>query len=246
MLLAIPLLLTSIVLAGPAAAQSELRSRLERYQADRGSLQRSYDIPMSHLCSERMRSFYEGWTRELAAIDFERLSLEGRVDFLLFRNHLEGRLERLAFEEQRDLQVVPLVPFFETIVRLAEAHLWMEPIDPEHAATQLAGLAKQISSASSELEQKLKDGPSDFPPTLAKRAADRVAELRRTLNEWRAFYDGYDPLFTWWARHPSDEAERALSGYEGFLRDRLAGKQGADDPVIGDPIGREALLADLA
>jgi uncharacterized protein (DUF885 family) len=42
---------------------------------------------------------------------------------------------------------------------------------------------------------------------------------------------------------PYAAADKALEDYAWFLREKLAGfKKGEDDPVIGDPIGRDALL----
>jgi len=228
-----------------AEIDSELRPLIQRYSADRGSVSRTYDIPMSRTASERMARFYGEWLDSLEAIDFEQLSLEGQVDWLLFRNHLQHRLRTVAFEAERNREILPLIPFAFRIVELAEAHQRMEPMDAEAAATRLNELDRAIEEAQKELSKKL-DEHQDFQPTVANRAASRAGELRRTLQSWHAFYDGYDPLFSWWTRAPYQSAHQALKDYAEFLRKRLVGGQGAGDPVIGDPIGREALLGDLA
>jgi len=83
--------------------------------------------------------------------------------------------------------------------------------------------------------------------TVANRAAGTVDGLRRTLREWHGFYSGYDPTFTWWLDEPYKAADKALTDYATFLRQRVVGiKPGDDNAIIGDPIGREALLSDLA
>jgi uncharacterized protein (DUF885 family) len=73
--------------------------------------------------------------------------------------------------------------------------------------------------------------------------------LRNTLRHWHDFYDGYNPEFTWWAKQTYPKADKDLQDYADFLRKRLAGMtaaEGEEEPVIGDPIGRDALLDALA
>jgi hypothetical protein len=70
--------------AQPApAATSELRDTVDRYTADRAVLLRRYDVPFSPARQERMRAFYDEWRGRLRAMDFNRLGLEGRVDYVL-------------------------------------------------------------------------------------------------------------------------------------------------------------------
>ena len=38
---------------------------------------------------------------------------------------------------------------------------------------------------------------------------------------WFKYYDGYDPLFTWWAGDPYKKVDEALTDYSAFLRERV-------------------------
>ena len=82
---------------------------------------------------------------------------------------------------------------------------------------------------------------------MALRAASQLANQRQTLDEWFEFYRGYDPEFTWWNLDPWRRADSALTRYEKAIRRDIIGqKEGEDEPIIGDPIGAEALRAELA
>jgi uncharacterized protein (DUF885 family) len=82
---------------------------------------------------------------------------------------------------------------------------------------------------------------------VARRAATAVEELRRVLKDWATFYEGFVPDFNWWLKKPAADAQTALEGYTKFLREELAGLKGEDDdPLVGDPIGAEALKGALA
>jgi uncharacterized protein (DUF885 family) len=83
--------------------------------------------------------------------------------------------------------------------------------------------------------------------TVANRAAMRLNGLRGNLREWYGFYNGYDPLFTWWCDDPYKKVDLALDAYGKFVREKLAGlRPGDEETIVGDPVGRQALLDDLS
>ena len=82
---------------------------------------------------------------------------------------------------------------------------------------------------------------------MARRGARTTENLRKALKEWYENYSGFDPSFTWWVNEPYKEADKALDGYQTFLTEKLVGIK-ADDKttIIGDPVGREALMDELS
>ncbi|MEJ2540906.1 MAG: hypothetical protein P8188_13205, partial [Gemmatimonadota bacterium] len=56
--------------------QSEMRAALVRYDEDRDALMRRYDIPLSPVRRDRLRTFYRGWLGALEAMDFDALNHE--------------------------------------------------------------------------------------------------------------------------------------------------------------------------
>ncbi len=84
-------------------------------------------------------------------------------------------------------------------------------------------------------------------PSVALRAAKAVGSLRESLRTWFTFYDGFTPEFSWWVRKPHEAADKALEEYAKYLREEIAGLHGKDeDPLVGDPIGEDALRRSLA
>ena len=81
---------------------------------------------------------------------------------------------------------------------------------------------------------------------MAFRAQDSVATLTFALRGWFDYYQGYDPMFSWWAEAPYKRAAQALDAYRRLLRERVVGiRPGEDEEIVGTPIGREALATDL-
>src|SRR4029079_10962841 len=107
--------------------------------------------------------------------------------------------------------------------------------------------------------------------------------LQNTLRNWYTFYNGYDPVFTWWNEEPYKVLDQSLTNYAQFLSERVVGirsesggqGQGGRGPgaggagtgadagggfqrstsvaarpgdasdIVGDPIGRKALISEL-
>jgi uncharacterized protein (DUF885 family) len=242
------------------SSQSELRAVIERYTADRGTLARTYPIAYSLNRQARMQQFYEEWLGRLAELNFESLSPEGRIDYLLLRNHLQHEQRQLELQNKFHEEEAPFLPFALAILGLEDARRRMEPVDSAKAAHALSDLAKQVDGSRQSAEANLRSG--NINKSTANRAADTVQGLRNTLHHWFDFYNGYDPLFTWWAAEPFKAADTALQNYGTFLRERVAGARrggtsgsgrgtvvaqaGESDDIIGNPIGRDGLMSELA
>jgi uncharacterized protein (DUF885 family) len=225
---------------------SELRPVIERFSSDRGSLSRFYNIPVSAARQTRMKQFYNEWLARIAQFDFDKLSHAGQIDYLLFKNHLDYELRQLDIQAGQLAETEPLAPFARTIIELHEARRRMDPINPQKLAALLNELNKQIAAARASIEAAVKADPNKFKKTVANRAATQLAGLRGTLKTWFDYYNGYDPLFSWWVGEPYKQLDQSLQAHVVFLREKLVGVKADDrEAIIGNPIGREALLSDL-
>lgn len=264
-----------------APAASELTPFIERYSTDRAAMRRRGYAEISPTRAAQRERFLSEWRRLLGEVEFDSLSQEGRIDYILMRNHLDYELRQIGIDRTSQAEVAPLLPFAEVILRLDERRLAKERVDAAAAAAALTDLVGQIDgtrraveaglreprasadenqagegqAAEPEADEPLAENPADpavpdrivAKKTVANRAAGTVDDLRRTLREWHGFYNGYDPTFTWWLEEPWKAADKALSDYASFLRQRVVGiTPGDETAIVGDPIGREALLSDLA
>jgi len=207
---------------------------IQRYSADRDSLNRTYAIRYSETRRARFDRFYTEQQAEMAKVNFDALSQDGRVDYLLFRNLLQYQRRQLQLGASRTREIEPLLPFAPAITALEEARKRMEPVDPKRAADSAATMLRSIEDARKRLESGTKP-----KAILASRAAARLTALRKTYKEWFDFYNGYDPNFTWWMADPYKRADAALEAYAKAIQ------PSESSTVVGEPAGREALLDDL-
>jgi len=230
---------------------SEMRSVIERYTSDRGSLLRFYSVEASGARQTRMRRFYNEWLTALTKLDFDRMSQDGRIDYLLFKNHLEHELRQLDLQSKALAEVAPLIPFAQTITDLEDSRRRMEAIESPKIASLFTRMSKQIDATSKAVEVGLKaDAKADAikpKKTVAYRAVASVTSLRNTLKSWYGFYNGYDPMFTWWVSEPYKSVDQSLEKYAALLREKILGlKPGDNTEIVGDPIGHDALMSELA
>ena len=256
-------------------AKSELRPVIERYVADRGSLTRSYPVDISPARQTRFQQFYRDWLTLLGKMNFDTMSQDGKVDYVLLKNHLEHEAQQLELDRKALAEIAALMPFAQTITDLSETRRRMEKIDAQKAAVQLHEMNKQIEAARRALETSLRAEPGKLKKTVANRAATTVTSLRNILRTWYGYYNGYDPMFTWWVEEPYKAVDTTLGNYATFLTERVVGlrateasatmaqgggrggaggggqrptnaRVGDTSDIIGDPIGREALMTELA
>jgi hypothetical protein len=245
---------------------SELRDVVARFWIDREALLRRYDARWSPDRRRYLGEFLQAWQAKIAAIDFEALGVDGRIDWLLLDNRLGHDLRLLHRENKRLAEAAPLLPFAETVLALEDARRRFEPVDPKATARTLASIADEIEKTQKGVEaglpQESRSGagtekaaaPAGKAPApirtskiVALRSAAILTGVRETFSKWFKFYDGYDPLFTWWCEAPYKRADADLEKYIKVLRERVVGVQpGEDEPIVGDPVGREAILQDLS
>jgi uncharacterized protein (DUF885 family) len=231
--------------------EGRLAGVIKRFTADRGSLNRFYSAPYSPIKRARFKQFYTEWLDALRQIDFDNLSQQEQVDYVLLKIQLDYELRQLDIEEKRFGEMESLLPFASSLIALEDSRRLMQPIDPPKVAALLTSLNKSIQETKKGLEAGLKADVKPKAPalkkTVANRASETVSSLRTMLKNWFGYYNGYDPAFTWWMAQPYRVIDSSLQEYAKFLREKIVGVR-MDDPtaIVGDPIGRDALMTELA
>ncbi len=216
---------------------SEMKIWIERYSTDRFTLGRLFPVESSPARQTRYKQFYSDWMATIGKLNFDAMSQDGKVDYLLFRTHLENQLQQLEINAKAFAEILPLMPFSKTITELAETRRNMEKIEPFKIASTLNAMNKEIDSARRSLEAGLRTEPGKWKRSALNRAATTLNGFRNTLRVWFGHYNGYDPLFTWWVDEPYKTVEQSLAAYATFLTDRVNGTRTAPTMATATPAG---------
>jgi uncharacterized protein (DUF885 family) len=251
LLCALALLSIPSLRAAPVSMPDVIRA----YEADARSIGAFYDLRWAESSLDRHQQLIADWRARIAGLDYDALPAAGRIDWLLLRNDLDREEEGLRVQRARLQELGELVPFRTVVADLEQARWRGDPVDPVAAATRVEGIAQALKEVRERLEAgRKKDDPEakkgvkplKVEPALALRAAKVTDALRGTLKRWFEFYHGYQPDFSWWLKSVHEETAKQLEDYAKFLREEIAGRKGKDeDPLLGAPIGRDALVRAL-
>jgi len=214
------------------------------YQADKAALQRKYPNSLSEVYFERFSKFYADAKKDLDKLDFEGLTNEQKVDYVLLRNQIDKSnyfhgLDLKAFNEVKNVieKAQPIYVFNES--RKAGVNPKSDKL-----AADFNQVEKEIRAEIITLKTKK---PYDSWQK-AELAADIVKELIKATEESYKFYYEYNPEFNWWMQAPNKKLIKTFEEYEGLLRKHFSNTLVKDDGsgIIGKPLGRDALLKDLS
>lgn len=231
-----------------AEAQRRMPDVITRFSADQESLWRTYRLGTSPERAHRFKEFYEEEQTSLGKLPFAALGHEDQVDYVLLQVHLADELHSLDVKERQDEAMLPLLPYAATVDGFVEQQRKMLTPDAQASALALAAVEGGVKNTEAKLSaEEAQGGKSKVDPVTANRAVQASLEMKRALHNWFEQYDGYDPLFTWWCAEPYKKADAAIDAHIAFLKEKLIGIKSDDKTtIIGDPVGREALQAELA
>lgn len=225
------------------AQQKDITDLLIHYEADRGSLYRFYQIDESPEKNARFKTFNNDYLTQLEAVSFDALSTDARVDYILFRTKLKENIYHL---DEAAAQVKTLSPWFPIADKIYAAEkLRRRGGKPD--AQALAGTYREMALAIKEKEKQLTNN-TDLNIYLLRRGEQVTKGLQEAIHSIQTFYNGYDPLFTWWIPAPYAQLDSALMSYANAWKTKMKQAPGTKDDgsgITGHPIGREELLRQL-
>ncbi|WP_232623010.1 DUF885 family protein [Pareuzebyella sediminis] len=239
------IILTLMVMAAPIlwAQNSKLADLVNEFEADKTALKRTYNIEESEEYYTRFSTFYDEWQKRMAALDFNSLSQQGKVDFVLLKNLVaKGKyfleLDYTAFKEVSDIGhfTKDIFPFIE------ERRRGKKP-DAKIVAQKFHDAVGTVTTKMKSLQSRpFKDWQT------AEKAAKLIVSFREGVKEAYDFYYGYDPDFTWWVKEPYEKLDQKLTDYIELLKSNYSQDSVKDDGsgIVGKPIGLDALNESLA
>lgn len=229
----------------PDAAES-IQDRIVRVTADEGVLKDFYNVETSPTRHARLDAFYETELAALAQQPFDAYATrDEQADHLLLRNYLTRTQRTLTRDRTRDAAFADFVePFAAPVRTWLERRQRVEPLDPQALADSFDETIGIVARTRDYVEEHA----SRYSRSAGWRGARAVRGLRDHLEEFHAFYAGYDPLFDWWVEEPYRRLHAALGRIADVIAEKIAGLRpgdDADDAIVGEPIGRAGLLAEL-
>ena len=186
----------------------------------------------------RLVKMDQEYLAKLEKLDFNRMSVHGQVDYILLKKNISESLRNLEQDAAMYKKVAHFFPFAETIYSFEQKRRRGTTVKGEEIAGQLHQALQSLESMTPTV-QKLEKMDLE----TASYAARVAGGLRSRLTNAFSFYNGYDPMFTWWVPAPYEALNAALSSYEKLLASKAEAPKVFNDGsnIGGKPVGRETL-----
>jgi hypothetical protein len=236
---------------------SEVNNLMVQYSADRGSIMRFYSAASSDEWwlrqqgsdfntperRERRLRLISDYLRQLEQADFDKMNINGKADYILFRRDLEDEQYQLLQEQALDEKIARYFPYAQRIYALNLPRRRGVAINAQAVAKEMDDIRKQIVTSIENLRKA---------DSIEKKTADHASAtangLKNVLKGYYNFYNGYDPLFTWWVPKTYLAVDSLLNVYSAILKNKgkvTTSQKDDGSGIIGCPIGREELMRQL-
>ncbi len=239
---------------------SEMADGLIQYDADKLSIMRFYATTPSQGGGgggfgqqgntynsperrKRLLQLIDEYKSMLKKLPFEKWNINGKVDYVLFKRNLESEQYQLLEEQKTYDQVANYLPFSDKLYALQVPRRRGIAVNGEDVAKELNDINKNIMNAIGSLKK------SDSLESKAANLASEAAKgLQGMMKDYFNFYNGYDPLFSWWVPKTYSETDSLLNVFSAAIKKK--GKVNTlqkDDGsgIIGNPIGSAELVRQL-
>ena len=234
---------------------SEMANQMVQYDADKGSIMRFYATsnPMefrgqgssynSPERRQRLLGLISANLKQLESVDFDKMNVNGKVDYLLFKRNLEDEQYQLQAEQKNYDQIAQHLPFSERIYTLIKSRNRGQSVNGQEVAKEMNGILNEVKQANAKLK-----GVESFDQNLANLASEAVKGMQAILKSYYNFYNTYDPLFSWWVPKTYTGLDAELETYAKSLAGKGKSTSTQKDDgsgIVGKPIGREELIRQL-
>ncbi|MEO5984226.1 MAG: hypothetical protein ABIP80_01905, partial [Ferruginibacter sp.] len=201
---------------------SEMADGLIQYNADKASIMRFYAAGSENFSRysynsperrKRLLVLIDEYLNMLNKLPFENWNINGKVDYVLFKRNLESEQYQLLEEQRLYGQVAKYITFSDRIYTLEMPRRRGFSVKGEEVAKELNEINKNIVKAIAEL--KILDS---LELNAAKLGSDAALGLQGSLRDYFNFYNGYDPLFTWWVPKTFSETDSLLNAFATAIR----------------------------
>ena len=233
----------------------EMPNIMEHYAADARNLSRYYS-PMASGASrgpgggdggvgspekrERLEKLNNDYLKKLEQLNFKNLSQECKVDYILFKRDIKEKLRQSAEETAEYNKVKQWLPFADKIYALEKIRRRGGPVDGEKVSKEWSGIVNDIKA----LQVKLKEEKS-IGAESGYIVGESIANIKRSLVSTNEFYNGYEPMYTWWVPKTFQALDEALTGYATALRSKIISVPADKSGIVGQPVGKEELVRQL-
>jgi hypothetical protein len=215
---------------------------MSTYYADVTALNRVYIVDGSPEKRERYKRLAEDYVQKLNGLAFDGLTEGCKADYVLFKRDLEETIFQANEEAKEYTALKGWFPFADTLYALEKVRRRGGNIGGQQVATSFNSILKQLKQLQDKLANDKKISVKE-----GRSARMIIGGIKAATKNVFTFYNGYDPLFSWWVPDVYRKLDSSLSAYSNtFTTVANATAPNKDSSgIVGYPIGRDELVRQL-
>lgn len=221
---------------------NEMPNIMQHYYADVTALHRVYIVNGSPERRERFKKLAEEYLTKLSLVNFNSLSNGCKADYVLFKRDLNETVYQANTETKEFAAVQKWFPFADSIYALEKIRRRGGAVDAKNTAANFTSICKQLA----QLKTKLTDDKI-ITVSNGRRASVIISGLQAAAKNVFGFYNGYDPLFSWWVPDTYKKLDSSLADYATAFKTVAEKNAPIKDSsgIVGYPIGRDEIVRGL-
>lgn len=186
---------------------------------------------------DRLLLLDQEYEKKMKQFDYKKLNTNGQVDYILLNRKIKKNIEDLKSNQSAYNRVKNYLPFADSILEFEKKRRRGGAVDAKEVATT-------FEKASAQVDQEIKklEGVKSIPSADVEYLENIIASLKLRLESSFDFYNGYEPMFTWWVPKSHDRLQEKLKEYKELIAAKTDLKPFDDGSnIAGKRVGKDVL-----
>jgi uncharacterized protein (DUF885 family) len=190
---------------------------------------------------ERLITLNKEYLQKLRDFPYNKLNTNGQVDYILLNRKVKFDMEALQEQLKTYARLKYYIPFDQIVYDFEKIRRRGTTVKGEEIAGKLQQAIQQIKEATEKLKSVNSIAYADV--NFLKEV---IESLKLRLTSSFDFYNGYEPMFSWWVPAPYKQLSEELTTYSKSIAEKSDWKVFEDGSNIGGaPIGKAAFNKQL-
>lgn len=186
---------------------------------------------------DRLLLLDQEYEKKMKQFVYKKLNTNGQVDYILLNRKIKKNIEGLKSNQSAYNRVKNYLPFADSILEFEKKRRRGGAVDAKEVATT-------FEKASAQVDQEIKklEGVKSIPSADVEYLENIIASLKLRLESSFDFYNGYEPMFTWWVPKSHDRLQEKLKEYKELIAAKTDLKPFDDGSnIAGKRVGKDVL-----
>ncbi len=186
---------------------------------------------------DRLLLLDQEYEKKLQQFDYKKLNTNGQVDYILLNRKIKRDIENLKSNQTAYNRVKGYLPFADSILEFEKKRRRGGAVEAKEVATA-------FEKASAQVDQEIKklEGMKAIPSADVEYLESILESLKLRLESSFDFYNGYEPLFSWWVPKSHERLQEKLKEYKELIASKSDLKPFDDGSnIAGKRVGKEVL-----